>query len=214
MLKELVLQNPIIGLLLILVPSVGIVWKVLHALYVKPRDFRINSMEKDIDMLRNEILRIERKSNAHESSKVANSADDKLIVTEDNSSTNLESINLDVRGVSNGLILDDLQALLDLWNDKELTDLQKKHIEELYTNKSVIWEVKIKSIGEIKDGKIYVSMTSPHAEFQFDTAIAYFDESYKDALLLIKKGEPVVVSGVIERFFLSPMLKDCRLRRK
>lgn len=214
MLKELILQNPITSLLLILVPAVGIVWKVLHALYVKPRDFRINSMEKDIDVLRNEVLRVERKSKIHESSNISKSSGDILVTAEDNSSSDLESVNLDARSVSGGLILDNLQALLNLWNEKELTDLQKKHIEESYTNQSVVWEVKIKSIGEVKGGKIYVSMVSPRAEFELDTAIAYFDESYKDALLLIKKGESVVVSGVIERFFLSPILKDCTLRRK
>jgi hypothetical protein len=214
MLKDIILQNPIISLILILVPAVGITWKIMHALYVKPRDFRISSMEKDIDTLRNEILKIEKKSNNDESARKLQPSEGSESVAGNMNLNDQDPVHKIDQRTSNELVLNDLQALLDLWNDKELTDLQKKHIEDTYTNKSVVWEVVIKSIGEVKDGKIYVSMVSKKSKFQIDSAAAYFDESYKDALLLIKKGEPVIVSGVIERFFLSPMLKDCKLKRK
>lgn len=218
MFKELILANPIISLILIVIPTAGVVWKVVHALYVMPRDFRINSMEKDIDALRNEILKIEKRqysglteialeNQSESTTKVANS--------------NIKSVANNVKfdeamriQISGEVVLDDLQTLLNTWNNKNLTELQKKHVEEVYENKPVVWEVVLKTVGEVKDGKIYVSMISPRAEFELDSAIAYFDESYKDALLMVKKGETVIISGVIERFFLSPVLKDCKIVRK
>ncbi|MED5523632.1 MAG: hypothetical protein VX447_02585 [Pseudomonadota bacterium] len=211
MLKELILANPIISLILVVVPTAGVVWKVLHVLYVKPRDFRINTMEKDIDVLRNEILKIEKRQyTPSDNIGKVKASESEISPTKDTE----EAKSANISGLSGELVLNDLQDLLDIWNNKELTDLQKKHIEETYENKSVVWEVVLKSVGEVKDGKIYVSVVSPRAEFQLDNAVAYFDESYKEALLMVKKGESVIISGTIERFFLSPMLKDCKIVRK
>jgi hypothetical protein len=217
MLKDLILANPIISLILMIISTITGVWKVVHALYVKPRDFRINTMEKDIDTLRNEILKIEKKQTAENSSNNFQNDEPKITKVKEAEIELTHSISQQVpqeNNTSHELVLNDLQALLDSWNSKELTDLQKKHFEEMYTNQPVTWEVAIKSVGEIKDGKIYVSIISPTAEFQLDRAIAYFDESFKEALLLMKKGEVAIITGVIERFFLSPIIKDCRLVRK
>jgi hypothetical protein len=211
MLKELILANPIISLILVVVPTAGVVWKVLHALYVKPRDFRINTMEKDIYVLRNEILKIEKRQHTpSDNIGIVKTSESEISPTKDTE----EAKSANISDLSGELVLNDLQDLLDIWNDEELSDLQKKHIEETYENKSVVWEVVLKSVGEVNDGKIYVSVVSPRAEFQLDNAVAYFDESYKEALLMVKKGESVILSGTIERFFLSPMLKDCKIVRK
>ena len=43
--------------------------------------------------------------------------------------------------------------------------------------------------------------------------IAIFDSKHKEALLMLKKGELVTVSGVIDSFFLSPIIKDCSIVR-
>lgn len=216
MLQDLILQNPIVSLLLISVPISGIVWKVAHALYVKPRDFRISTMEKDIETLRNEIMKIEKARKSINVGKAEDDTDTNIALPRDcrvhiNERSTVSDRN---SSILNEVVLNDLKDLLDLWNDKEITDLQRKHVEEIYTNKPVVWEVLIKSVGEVKDGKIYVSVVSPKSEFLLDTAVAYFDEKYKEALLLVKKGESVVISGTIERFFLSPILKDCKITRK
>lgn len=217
MLQDLILQNPIISLLLVSVSIAGIVWKVVHALYVKPRDFRITTMEKDVEALRNEILKIEKARQATNAGKSEDGTDAEhgALSTGSTVQKNERLTQSEHKStISNEVVLNDLQDLLGLWNNKEITDLQRKHIEEIYTNKPVAWEVLIKSVGEVKDGKIYVSVVSPKSEFQLDTAVAYFDENYKEALLLVKKGESVVISGTIERFFLSPILKDCKITRK
>jgi len=217
MFKELILQNPIISFLSITIPTAVIVWKIIYALYVKPRDFRISTMEKDIDALRNEMLKVEKSDrNAEEKTKKETTNKQKQSEVANNSHEESIRSGLELPIISNtsDLVLNDLQELLNLWNKEGLTDLQKKHIEETYTNKHVVWEVMIKEVEEVKDGKIYVSVISPKATFSLDSAIAYFDERYKETLLLIKKGEAVTISGVIERFFLSPVLKDCQIVRR
>lgn len=211
MLKELILANPIISLILVVIPTAGVVWKVLHTLYVKPRDFRINTMEKDIDVLRIEILKIEKRQHIPSNDIAAvEISESKISASKDTEEAKLTNIS----DLPDELILNDLQNLLDIWNNKELTDLQKKHIEETYENKAVVWKVVLKSVGEVKNGQIYVSVVSPKAKFQLDNAVAYFDGSFKEALLMVKKGESVIISGTIERFFLSPILRDCKIVRK
>lgn len=208
MFKDLILQNPIMALLLTAILIIGVVWLILHTFHLKPRDSRIKIMEKNIYILRNEILKIKKREQANKKSK-------ENISSKNQKQSGLSQDKHSKKGrAKNGIILNDLQGLLDLWNSKELADLQKTDIENTYTNKSVMWEVLIKSVDQVKDGKIYVRIISPKATFSFDLAVAYFEDYYQEALLLIKKEEIVVISGVIERFFLSPILKDCTIIKK
>jgi hypothetical protein len=207
MVEELIIKNPIISLLVLLVPAIGITWKILHALYVKPRDFTISTMQNDIEALKNEILKIEK-------SKETKSP----VFTDENAArTKQEKANAAVINPINksaDIILDDLQYLLDAWGDESLTELQKSHLEELYIGKEVIWDVEIKSVSERDSGEITATILSPKAKYGLETAIATFDKKYKEALLLVKKGDLVTVSGKIERFFLSPVLTNCTVVRK
>ena len=46
---DLILQNPFISFFLLLVSVVGTTWKVFDVLFVKPRDFRIAVLEKNVE---------------------------------------------------------------------------------------------------------------------------------------------------------------------
>jgi hypothetical protein len=210
MFRDLILQNPIASLLLVVIPLAGIIWKVLYALYVKPRDFRISTMEQDISDLRNEVLNMEKRERG---ARDPTSLTHERAVETEAAAESRQRANTPV-AILDEVILDDLQQLLDIWNDESLTELQKTHVEETYIGTKVVWEVLVKSVSEEKDGKIWVTIVSPSAKFGLDAAHAIFDKKYKEALLLIKKDEHVIISGVIERFFLSPILQDCQLRRK
>ena len=203
MIEELITKNPIISLLVLIVPAIGITWKVLHALYVKPRDFTISTMQTDIEALKNEILKIEKKEQT-------NPLEHKMHNATESEKTDVEQ----PAENSSDIILNDLQHLLDAWNDESLTDLQKSHLENLYIGKGVVWDVEIKSVSERDGGEIAATIVSPNTKFGLDTAIATFDKRYKEALLLVKKGDLVTISGEIERFFLSPVLINCTVVRK
>lgn len=214
MVEQLILDNPIVSLFIILAPVIGVSWKVFHVLYVKPRDFKIASMRDDIESLKNEVLKIERSNKAIEPSEREETSLPDNFDREDSSNEVNEVVVSEPEVISSDIILNDLQYLLDAWNDKSLTDLQKSHLEEIYQGKEVVWDVEVKSVSENSNGDISATIISPKAEFGLDTAIAVFDKKYKEALLLIKKGDLVTINGKIERFFLSPVLENCTIVRK
>jgi hypothetical protein len=49
---DLIQKNPIVSLIVVLVPIVALVWKVFHELYVKPRDYRIESLKDEMARLK------------------------------------------------------------------------------------------------------------------------------------------------------------------
>lgn len=208
MIGELILENPIISLFTVLIPVVAVTWKLLHALYVKPRDFKISSMQSDISALKDEVMKIEKSSNPT----LVQGKTNKNI---DNETHNKESLSLsEVSVVPTEIILNSLEHLIESWKEETLTDLQKSHLEDMYIGKNIIWDVKITNVYEMDDGSFSASITSPQSKFYIDSAIANFDKKYKEALLLIKEGDLVTISGVIDRFFLSPIIKDCSLMKK
>jgi hypothetical protein len=52
---DLITQNPIVALVLVIVPVAAVMWKVFHALYVKPRDFRIDMLKEDMARLNSQL---------------------------------------------------------------------------------------------------------------------------------------------------------------
>lgn len=52
---NLITQNPIVALIIAIVPVVAVMWKVFHELYVKPRDFRIDSLKDDMARLNSQL---------------------------------------------------------------------------------------------------------------------------------------------------------------
>lgn len=52
---EIITQNPIVALILIIVPVAAVMWKIFHELYVKPRDFRIDLLKEDMARLSSQL---------------------------------------------------------------------------------------------------------------------------------------------------------------
>jgi len=52
---ELITQNPILSLILATATVTGVMWKVFHELYVKPRDFRIDMLKEDMARLSSQL---------------------------------------------------------------------------------------------------------------------------------------------------------------
>lgn len=57
---DLIQQNPLTSSVITLVTLIGGIWKVLEVLYVKPRDFRIAVLEKNVEEMRKEYQRFSR----------------------------------------------------------------------------------------------------------------------------------------------------------
>lgn len=52
---EFITQNPILALIVTIVPVAAVMWKVFHELYVKPRDFRIDLLKEDMARLSSQL---------------------------------------------------------------------------------------------------------------------------------------------------------------
>ena len=146
MIKELITEYPIVAAILIAIPIIGAIWKAMHALYVAPRDFKIKSMEKDINDLRNELLNIEKKTTRTSAQEENKEPQEKIEPSDGEEATLINGVS-EVHGGT-------LKELLDLWHNENLTDLQKQHVEEINTGKNIQWRVKVKSISDEEDGKI------------------------------------------------------------
>lgn len=105
-----------------------------------------------------------------------------------------------------------LQELYIAWKDKSLTELQKNRFEKNFSGKEVIWDVYVISIAEPKDGKIFVNLAhDKERSFDGATAFADFDSKHEEVLALLSKGEKIRIKGIIDKFFLSPILKNCKI---
>lgn len=165
-------------------------------------------MEQNIHELRDEILVIQER----ERKRAKRISEKRRLLKEKKNTSQAEAVdNLIVDGGINNIVVNDLQNLLDTWNDKALTKLQRKNIEDSYIGKKVTWEVKVMSVSEEKDDKIWVTIAPKATGLGIDSAHAVFDKMFKRRLLDIKNGEAVVVTGIVERFFLSPVIGDCFL---
>lgn len=200
------LEFPIISTLIISAISALVIWGFLFKLYVQPQQSKIAKLEKKTRILLEEVLKLQQR----EQKRAHLISERKKRLKAKQNTIEFEPVNpSDDRTPAVTLIRDDLQSLLDTWNDKNLTKLQRKTIEDSYIGQSVKWEVKVMSVSEEKDGKIWVTIVSSNQEI--DSAHAVFDQSYKRKLLTIKSGEIVEISGTIERFFLSPVIVNCKL---
>lgn len=206
-------QNPLVAIIVVLVPVVGTVWKVFHALYVKPRDFKITSLTDNLEELKDEIIRLRREQERE----VAQPAPEKPTTTASlPPRTNDETTD----GVARILIakgkgspLSSLAACYFQWSDDSLTKLQKQKFEEDYIGKQVSWKVQVDSVSDVKFENIYVSLTEPTDDWNRPHAHAVFPESAQSELLSLNTGDWIVLRGVISRFFLCPEVDHCQIER-
>jgi hypothetical protein len=202
MMIELVQQNPIISFLIALVPIVGGTWKLMDILFIKPRDFRISVLEKNVDEIRKEIQKQE--SAPKQQQDTSESLTDQTLVNEE------EKLKVLVEGTT---LLNDIDLFYNSWKDKSLTELQRDQFEKNYVGKYVVWEANFSSVSEKNEGFLWVSLTSPTENFSLHV-IAVFEAKHKEALLMINKDELVTISGNIDSFSISPLIRNCTVARK
>lgn len=202
---DLILQNPLVSFLLFLIPIIGGTWKILDVLFVKPRDFRIAVLEKNVEEIRKELQRAPKIDTPPTASTVVSTViqDAKGVTRIESSQTPLGSTTL----------LNNMDAFVDSWEDKALTELQRDQFEKNYLGQKVVWRARLGGVSEEKNGLIWVSLKSENERNYSLHVIAVFDLKYKEALLMVTKGEIVTVSGVLDSFSLSPLIKDCAIVR-
>ncbi len=205
---DIIQQNPVVSFFVGLIPLVVGIWKLMDVLFVKPRDFRISVLEKNVEEIRKELQRNE-----------PNRVTDHQGLAEPAKVSMGESIDLEKddkveKIIESTSLLNDMDLFYDSWKDEKLTDLQRDQFEKNYVGQKVVWEANFSSVSEESEGYLWVSLTSKDKGNFGIHIIAVFDSKYKEALLNINKGEIVSVSGVIESFSLSPLLRHCNISRK
>jgi len=217
---EIIQQNPFYSLLIILVPIVVATWKIMDVLFVKPRDFRISVLEKNVDEIRRELQK-----NALQQSFIhgdsVSTPDIKIELHDKPISTSKESLKeltTDILNKSEPVIattklLEDFNTFCKSWNDKSLTDLQRDQFAKNYIGQKVVWNVRLSSVSEERDGNLWCGLTSTSDDFSLNLVIAIFESNHKHALLMVNKGEVVKVSGTIDSFSLSPVIKKCSISK-
>ena len=207
---ELIQQNPLVSLVLILVPVIGATWKVFDVLFVKPRDFRIAVLEKNVDELRKAFQR-----SSSPTPKVLPEATETPGALVSSPPTTPEAVQAEKIEVliQATTLLNNLSAFYQSWKDKSLTELQRDQFEKNHVGQKIVWRARLGNVSEEKDGLLWVSLTSENERDYGVHVIAIFDSKHKEALLMLMKGELVTVFGVIDSFFLSPMIKNCSIVR-
>lgn len=205
---ELILQNPFITFFLLLVPIIGGTWKVFEVLFVKPRDFRIAVLEKNVEEIRKELQRTPQSNTSTPSTPNA--------VPRQAAAANANEVSSAAPNsqlVETSTLLNNMNSFFESWKDKALTDLQRDQFEKNYLGQRVIWRGRLGSVSEERSGLLWVSLVSEKERDYGPHVIAVFDVKFKEALLMLNKGELVTVSGVLDSFSLSPLIKNCSIVR-
>lgn len=198
---ELIQQNPVISFFLMLVSVVAGTWKVLDILFVKPRDFRISVLEKNVDEIRKELQKKE----------VTVMPDASAVKPSSSESSQADAIESIEGLVQSSTLLNDIDLFYESWKDKALTELQRDHFEKNFIGQKVIWKACFSSVSEERDGLLWASLTSTKENSFGVHVIAVFESKYKEALLMVKKRQHIIVSGVIDSFSLSPVIRKCSI---
>ena len=214
--NETITQNPIISLIIIFVPIVAIIWKTMETLYIKPREFRINTLEDNIDELKNVILKIEKKQSiiVKEQEIVTTEIDKDAIIPPNLSGEKVKKSKL---FLNENILYQTLENLFNQWKNEDITELQRKKIEENSIGKIVTWDVYVESISKFgydKQSLMLSAKANIDDYLSSPNTVAIFDIKYEDSLLLLQKGDKITITGKIEKFFLSPMLEDCNIIKK
>jgi hypothetical protein len=111
-------------------------------------------------------------------------------------------------------LTNNMDLFYSAWKDENLTELQRKQFEKSYIGQKVVWTAKFSGVNEGTYGMYGVSLTSTQEGCSTVHVGTFLGKKYRTALLNINKGEQVVVTGVIERFSLIPLLTNCEIVRK
>jgi len=109
--------------------------------------------------------------------------------------------------ISSSIYLSTLQELWSAWEGKKLTDLQKEEIG----GKKIVWDVYVIEVDKPANKQICITIAHDYKEWHLAYARAYFDSNDKKVLELLNIGDKIRIKGTIHEWFLSPVLKNCKL---
>ena len=204
-------QQPLVAIFVIMVPAIGAVWKVFHALYVKPRDFKISCLTQDLTTLKDELIRLRREQEWEASRQVVQpEAPPKPADNIERQTDPHPQVMLPAASCSP---LSSLGACYKQWNDDSLTKLQKQKFETDYTGKQVSWRVQVDSVSEAAHDRIILYVKEPTQGWEQPRASAKFPISDQGLLLSLKSDDWIILQGTIAEFFLWPNINDCRIEK-
>ena len=172
-------------------------------LYVKPRDFRIGTLEKHVEELRNDRLN---SAPIHSHATISHPTG----VQHESITDSMSAPNV----VTSTDPLRCLTACYREWMDEGKTELQRKKFEETYTGKEVVWDIYIDSIDKTnyaitlwaQADRVRSSITEPRVNVKFPL-------SEEQRLLEYKSGDHVNVRGKIKEFFLCPVIDGFQIHK-
>ena len=198
--NELIKDHLLISLIAFITPVVIAAWKLMVVLYVKPRDFRISILEKNLDEIRKEVQSTQKQPEEKPTISDASFSEIKEEKTESEP----------IKFHPTDELLTSIDKLYSKWRDEELTELQRDQFEKELIGKKVRWDATMKSIGEESDGYYWTSLGSIEKNWGVHV-IAVFESKYREVLLLVRKDQKVTVTGTIDSFSLAPLLKGCKI---
>ena len=217
-LAEIFTQYPALGWILFAAVAFGALWKVFNVLYVKPRDFRIDSLEQELKGLKATPKEREsggvptptapvRQLETHDRAKLAE-PNTPAIVSPTASPPEQQANEGDP--LAEGLR--SLAIALARLNDKDSTRLQLESVVQYFIGKHVVWSATVLSVSDVKYGSI--SVTLRDGDDQLSGAHAKFDETQRADLLKLRRGDRVVVSGQITQIRIgTPFLEQCSITK-
>lgn len=198
-------QNPFVSLAILLAPCIGIAWKVFEALFVKPRDFRIETLEKNVDDLRKQL---------QSTSDSPTPIQSKVLLTNETSAppvvASISVENTEDLTPSSDLLNNPVKFYMT-WKNKNFTRLQRDHFEKSYIGQKVVWKVKLGDVSEESSGFLWASLFTLNGDGLNDHVIAVFEQKHKSALFMLKPDTAITVTGIIKQFSVSPLIEHCSI---
>lgn len=237
---EVIQHNPILALIIVMVPIVGAMWKVFHELYVKPRDLRIDFLKDDMTRLKgelDEVRRVQAKPAAEfrEARDAVSVPSIQATASTDNKPNSVDADPKATSGYDNASLitghpsspsviaspgkqpktltpLTSLRQCYEDWKTPSFTKLQTQRFEKDYVGKSVDWNVWVNSVMPSSHGRINLTVRDEGAGFDLPHASVTFSDSYENLLLGVEKDTLVNIKGTIREFFLWPVLDGAEIR--
>ena len=193
-----------IVVIVVLLSLFGSLWRVFHVLYVKPRDFQIETLEREIAKLKSEEpgMVVQPVPTDDEAAGPLPRSSPEPVREEDPEEA-CGSISAELVGNTDPTAecLRDLRLALQYLGDRSETDLQRQGVFEFFVGKHVIWSGFVHSVSMSHDGVVSVGV-APDKDEQWKWALVDFDESRRGELLRLAQGDRVVISGSVERIHL------------
>jgi hypothetical protein len=101
------------------------------------------------------------------------------------------------------------EDVMETWNDRDLTDVQRRVFEEGLLGQIIVWEGYVRSVGTagFSDETAYIIFAS-ESEGR-GTAFCSFEDKVPSDLAVYNKGDKLRFSGTFRELSLGPMLENC-----